>query len=70
MAAFQQYPGSRQSFMEDFFAHVMAYFVASKRCPRDFVCSEDSACSIQMLTAAVLQMVQVRPACLLLGMSA
>lgn len=39
---------------------MMTYFTASKKAPRAFVCSEDSSSSIQMLTVAVLQMVQVR----------
>ena len=59
VSAFQQYPASRQAFLDDFFSHVINYFVAGKGAMRDFVCSEDSSTSIQMLTAAVLQMIQV-----------
>lgn len=60
VAAFQAYPAARQAYLDDFFSHVIAYFVAGKKAPRDFVASEDGGgASIQMLTGAVLQMVQV-----------
>ena len=55
--------------LEELFAHVMPHLAGGPRAPRDFPASEDARTCIQMLTAAVLQMIQVPvvgglPACL------
>lgn len=48
--------------LDELFVHVMPYLPGGPRAPRDFPASEDARTCIQMATAAVLQMIQARPA--------
>lgn len=45
--------------LEELSAHVIPHLEGGQRAPRDFPASEDARTCIQMLTAAVLQMIQV-----------
>jgi hypothetical protein len=44
--------------LDELFAHVVPHLGGGTRVPRDFPASEDARTCIQMLTAAVLQMIQ------------
>ena len=45
--------------LDELFTHVVPYLSGGPRAPRDFPASDDARTCVQMLTAAVLQMIQV-----------
>lgn len=58
VSAFQQDAGLRGTVMDEMFAHVVPFQGGSKRSPREFLAGEEGSVRIQMVTAAVVQMVQ------------
>eukprot|EP00887_Chlorella_sp_A99_P005943 scaffold29.g5943.t1 len=58
VAAFQVDPGLRATIFDEMFAQVMPYQGGSKHAPRDFLAGEEGSVRIQMVSAAVMQMVQ------------
>ena len=60
-AASAALPDLRRTLLDELFAHAVPFLASNpRRLPREFVASECGGTRIQMLTAAVLHMVQVR----------
>ncbi|PSC68988.1 nipped-B B isoform X2 [Micractinium conductrix] len=66
VAAFKAYPAQWGTMIDELFAHVIPHLPSGPKAPRDFPAAEDAGgggaaaagCHIQMITAALLQMIQ------------
>lgn len=60
MACFKHYPSQRRAVLELLLDGVLPDLAAGRLAPRTFVANDDGSLAIQMITAAVLQMLQVK----------